>query len=358
MKSLLIVPLVLLGASVTEQVGTPQSTAAATESPSLAPLGAAAKALLAVLEEDERAKLSFAFDDDDKRTLWSNLPAAMVPRHGVRIGDLDAEELQAVHGLLRASTSTQGYLKLSGIIRLDDILAAGKPGAADIGWSSENYWVALYGRPGDARWGWQLSGHHLAANFSVVDGKLSATPMFVAAEPYEVRRGIEAGWRPLPLEIDRAWTLFESLDEEQRQRVHTSTRVPRDVSEGPGRAGALKSYVGLPASDLTLTQTRYFWALVNEYVDNVPAHEAAELRARVRSDGLSKLFFSWAGSTERSKGRFYYRIHGPSLLIEFAVQGGVGRAGAPNHVHAILREPGGDYGAEWLGRELIETPAR
>jgi hypothetical protein len=50
--------------------------------------------------------------------------------------------------------------------------------------------------------------------------------------------------------------------------------------------------------------------------------------------------------------RFYYRVHGPRILIEYDVvdpptsQGG--------HVHAITRDPTNDYGMDWLGLHYEE----
>lgn len=45
---------------------------------------------------------------------------------------------------------------------------------------------------------------------------------------------------------------------------------------------------------------------------------------------------------------FYYRVHGPRILIELAWE-------ARNHVHAIVRDPVNDYGEDWLGRHYVEN---
>jgi len=52
-------------------------------------------------------------------------------------------------------------------------------------------------------------------------------------------------------------------------------------------------------------------------------------------------------TTNDVRSPFYYRIHGPRLIIEFAVQ-------EPNHVHTIMRDPQNDYGTDWLGRHYEE----
>src|SRR5215470_15776693 len=50
---------------------------------------AAAKAFLATLDDAARAKVSFAFNSDQK-SKWSNLPEGIYKRNGLRWGDLSA----------------------------------------------------------------------------------------------------------------------------------------------------------------------------------------------------------------------------------------------------------------------------
>ena len=52
--------------------------------------------------------------------------------------------------------------------------------------------------------------------------------------------------------------------------------------------------------------------------------------------------------------RHYYRVHGPSVLIEYTIERGVG-GDAANHVHSIVRDPGNDYGEDWLGHHYKES---
>jgi len=63
------------------------------------------------------------------------------------------------------------------------------------------------------------------------------------------------------------------------------------------------------------------------------------------------------GPTDQFDARYYYRIHGPSILIEYAREKEVGGAeGAGNHIHTIVRDPSNDYGEDWLGRHYEEVP--
>ena len=243
------------------QSGEPTAISAASSSARQMTL--AAQQLLAGLSPAQREKVRASLNDDVARTNWSNLPSMFVGRGGVRLGDLTDEQRKLVHALLRASTSSQGYQKIAGIIRLDDLLseearALAARGASPIpkemqkqlfdSWSTENYWIRVYGDPGkDANWGWLVSGHHLAANFTVAGNRVGFTPLFLGAEPDVVAVGRYAGWRPLSHEGERGFDLVQAFDSSQRSRAVLSGDIPTDVlcrSGAQGFAGAVRGTEG------------------------------------------------------------------------------------------------------------------
>lgn len=351
----------------TEAAGLPPSVYAPgpAEAASARQMAEAAQAFLAVLPEQQRAAAQFPFEADSVRTHWSNLPAMFVARSGARLGDLNDLQRRRLHDLLRASTSSQGYQKIAGVVHLDELLyneasaavAAGTrrlPDGLVESWTSANYWISFFGRPGaDANWGWQLSGHHLAGNFTVVGDRLAFTPLFLGAEPNEIMEGLEAGWRVLAHESERGFELLQALEAGQRARAVVNAEVPRDVLEGPGRKGSLETFAGIPASALTDAQRVLLWALVEEYVANADHDAAGAQLARIQADGLDRLHFAWMGPTDDATKPYYYRVHGPSILIEYVVEQGVGTEAA-NHVHSIVRDPSNDYGGDWLGKHYEE----
>lgn len=327
---------------------------------SAAQMRESAARFLEALSAEERQAATYELADANERTRWSNLPASMVERGGIRAGDLTSEQRRRLHDLIRASTSSQGYLKISGIMWLDDILQAEvlpRVGPGDDrfrrlveSWTTENYWVSVFGDPeAHASWGWLLSGHHLAATFTVSGGQVAFTPMFLGAEPYEIESGPYAGWRILSHEVERGFELQQALTSEQRGLAVISQDVPRDVLEGPGRKASLSSYQGIAASALSQAQRSLLWHLIEEYVRNAD-HDAAESQlAEIERDGLDSLRFAWIGPTGDLAERYYYRVHGPSILIEYVRERAVGgRQGAANHVHTMVRDPGNDYGEDWL----------
>ena len=321
----------------------------------------AATALLESLDEAARKAVSFPLEAD-QRTSWSNLPVALVPRVGVNVGAIGLQSRRRLHDLLRASTSSQGYHKIAEITRHDDLLRteeleylqhnpprprAGRNAIESMG--SANYWIAMFGEPvGGKPWAWLLTGHHLGATFTCAGGRVAAAPLFLGAQPLEDLTGPYAGFTVLSHEGLRGLDLVSSLHPEQARVAVLSTEPGfSDVLTGVGRRDSLSRFEGLPAGDLDPPQQRLLHALVDEYVRNADFDAAERHLDAIQRAGLDQLHFSWRGPTNDIRSPFYYRIHGPRLIIEFAVQ-------EPNHIHTIMRDPQNDYGMDWLGLHYEE----
>ena len=77
--------------------------------------------------------------------------------------------------------------------------------------------------------------------------------------------------------------------------------------------------------------------------------------ARIEQAGIDQLHFSWSG-IEAGKP-YYYRIHGPTILIEFDNSYPPGRRQGPvNHIHTVWRDTGRDYGEDLLRKHYAESP--
>ena len=349
-------------------VDTDQVTDTATDQATdAAMLRAAARAFRDVLAPVELDAAQFALDDDIRAT-WSNLPIVMVPPAGVLLHTLDDRARIAVHDLLRASLSSQGYAKTAAILWLDDVLGelerarlAETPAEArnpiQVAFagdrSSQNYAVALFGDPDDSSWGWKITGHHLAVNVSVVGDKVAFTPLFVGSNPRVVRSGRYAGWTALPNDGRLGLRLIAALTPVQRREARLAEK-PRDVIEGPGRRHSLEQPVGVDVSAFNAQARRRLEDLIDEYLDHARASSAAHLRRAIETGAWSSYRFAFAGDTDNlnDDGEFYFRLHGPRLLIEYSRQDG-------NHDHAVVRDPLNDYGEDWLGhhyREHHPTP--
>lgn len=303
-------------------------------------MAGAAMAFLATLDNAQRDRTRFAFDDEE-RFNWHYVPRR---RQGLSLDAMTEAQRQAAFALLQAALSTAGYEKTTGIIALEGILgqAEGNPAFRD----AERYYMTIFGSPShDSPWGWRFEGHHLSLNFSSITDSLTiATPAFLGANPAEVQTGPRAGWRVLAEEEDRALALLHLLTDEQRARALIADRPPRDILTGADRRVRLAGGEGIPASILTGEQQTALLHLIDVYLGNMKPEIAERQRVQLREASLDRLYFAWAGGTERGD-RQYYRIHGPTLLIEYD-----NTQNNANHIHTVWRDPTNDFGEDALRR--------
>lgn len=352
----LVVAMLLLSFAVCYQRALAQEVS---ENPVAENMAEAAAGLLDALSDDAKAQARFEFDNEKERKDWSNLPARVHPRNGLSFGEMTDGERRATHRLIETGLSTQGYAKAFGVMHLDDVWAGlvearRRGGGAMFG--ADKYWIAVFGEPGlEKVWGWQLDGHHLAVNLTSVQGKLNAMPMFFGAEPEVVPSGPYAGWRIFSSERRKALALGESLTAEQRTKAVLSETIPAAIFTGPGDGDALKKFEGITADLLNLAQRELLWDLVNEYLDNAAPAIAEAHRERIRADGDETLYFAWMGPID-DEANFYYRVHGPSVIIEYDnTSVGPRSGGYTNHIHTVLREPSNDFGDDLLRKHYAES---
>jgi hypothetical protein len=312
----------------------------------------AAKGFLTVLRPELRrlAELSF---DDPKRKDWSNLPHYIHPRKGLRLGDLTPQELIAAHRLLQAILSSEGYYKATAIMGVDEFLGAASDKARQQ-YGSEYYFLDVFGNPGgDGPWGVQIDGHHLAVNVTVVDHKVTMTPAHFGADPAVIPTGRHAGWHVLGGETAKGFALRNSLTPDQVRRAVLSETLPPDIFTLPGRDNELKIPAGVAA--LQGRQRDLLQSLVDEYIGNLMPDVGRAYRAAIQTAGFDKLHFAWMGPDEVGKA-VYYRVHGPTLLIEYdaIVPPNTKLPNDPNHIHTVMRIPGNDFGVDWLRRHHQE----
>ena len=75
----------------------------------------------------------------------------------------------------------------------------------------------------------------------------------------------------------------------------------------------------------------------------MPAEVATERLSAIEQAGFEKVYFAWMGAEKPGIGH-YYKIQGPTFLIEF-VNTQADAAGNPaNHIHCLWRDMRGDFG--------------
>ena len=332
-------------------------TATSAPAETTARIVAAAQALLTTLDDSGRATVQFPYAGP-QTTRWSNLPSPMFERRGLRLADLTEPQRAAVMQLLTAALSRDGYQKVLDIMEGDEVLRRGGGGGRGFGrggpggpggpagrggpaFGRDQYYLAFLGAPSTTQpWMLQYGGHHLAINLTIGGSQASMTPSLPAAQPATFT--VEGRTvRPLGDENDKAFALVNALDATQRGQAVLNYRVA-DLVLGPGQDGRTIQPEGLRASAMTPAQQTMLLEIVEEWAGIMNEAYAAPRMAEIKSN-LSQTYFAWSGPTSNGSAA-YFRVQGPTIVIEYAPQGGV------EHIHTIYRDPTNDYGAKLARR--------
>jgi hypothetical protein len=309
-------------------------------------VAAAAKDFLATLDDAQRGKVLFEFSDKAQRERWSNFPAGIFKRAGLRMGDLTQAQRDAALAVLKAVLSPKGYEKALLITEGDETLRTnegrgrGGPGGGGPGFGRDGYFISFLGQPSETEpWMIQFGGHHLGLNITLVGSQGTLAPSHTGVQPavFEMEGKTV---RPLGAEVEKSFALLTSLDESQRKKAILGSKMG-DLVLGPGKDGKTIPPEGIKGSDLTEKQRDMLLDLAAEWT-GIMNQTVAAAKLEEMKKNIGETWFAWSGSTEEG-GAAYFRIQGPTVHIEYAPQ----RMGgdATKHIHTIYRDPTNDYGA-------------
>ena len=302
----------------------------------------AADAFLATLAPQERAKATFDFDSSDRQN-WHYIPR---DRQGLSRGEMTAAQLKAADALIASGLSSRGYKQTRAIIDLELILREieGRRGVIRFDRNPDLYYFRVFGSPGGAEpWGWSVEGHHVSLNFTVVNGEIiSPTPSFFGANPAEVKSGPHKGLRILKDEEEFARGLLLSLEPEQRRSAVIYPTAPADLITRASRRVEIEKPAGLAAQLMSGDQRESLMSLIKVYVERKTLDVVAKALRKIEDDGVNNIHFAWAGSEFPGQGH-YYRIHGPSLFVEYDKT-----QDNADHIHSVWRDINGDFAAGLL----------
>lgn len=307
----------------------------------LSAMSQAANAFLESLSEEQRKKAIFEFEDDE-RFNWHFIPKD--DRVGARWEHFSEEQRALASKLLRTVLSEQGHNKATSIMQLELVLREieNRPDNDEYR-HPEKYFISMYGDPAaNEAWGWRFEGHHLSLSFSSVDQEVAVTPAFMGTNPAIVREGSAKGREVLKLEQDLGRALINALDAGQQKTAIIDEDAPDDIITMVAKRVELDGFEGIQATDMTKEQREQLLQLLMVYINNLEEKIAEKQFARVEESGLDNLYFAWAGGLEPGD-RHYYRIHGPTLLIEYD-----NTQNDANHIHVVLRDPTNDFGEDLL----------
>ena len=301
----------------------------------------AANTFLSTLDQKQRQSVLFAFDDEQQRKRWSNLPTTMVPRGGTSLKEMNSAQRSAAMALVASALSQRGFEKVEQIIEGDQVLKIDDPNNPIFG--KDLYYLSILGTPSEKNpWMLQFGGHHLALNITIAGERGVLTPTLTGAQPALYTMNGKTV-RPLGQESDKGFALLNALDENQRKQAILSYRLA-DLVLGPGQDGKTIQPEGLKASAMNERQRAMLLDVISEWANIIHESSALARMADIKA-GLDETWFAWSGPTTVTPGRnitAYYRIQGPKLVIEYAPQR---LGGDPSmHIHTMYRDPTNDYG--------------
>ena len=321
----------------------------------------AAVSFISSLDPLQKKSALLAFDDT-ARIKWNNLPVGLRARAGISIGNLNDAQRILLHRILSVSLSSQGYLKATSVMHLDNLImmyydslfykdkidSSELKELEGLKWSHRNYFLAFFGSPSDSNWAYKIEGHHLSINFTFSKNKLSVTPLFLGADPAEYRVSEYAGWRILGQEEDLGVKLVNMLSPAQQKKATMSMDVPMDIITSAESGKRLIDYWGLRGGEMNKEQLAVLKYIVREFVFNLEYEKAMAEYDKIMKAGIDKVYFAWIGPYNESEPH-YYILNGPTFLIEFDNRG----FGNGNHIHCIWREKGNEFGEDVLKEHYL-----
>jgi hypothetical protein len=348
----LAVAAALIAAGLTGAAVASQRTASA--------MSKATLALLDSLTPEQRQKIAMPLDAAD-RTRWNFIPTNMFPRQGLPLKEMSEPQQKLAQDLLRTVLSQRGYQVTAAVMNdLEAILrdteaanrakaeAAGRGGRGGQVRDPQLYYFSVFGTPGPkGAWGLRVEGHHISLHFTVANGQaVAAAPTFWGTNPAEVREGPKQGFRALDREQDAGRALVTALDDTQKKTAIFAETAPNDILTMTSVTIDPLNPPGIAASAMTPAQRKLLTQLIDVYTSMMAPDIAAERQDEIKKGGLDKITFAWAGPVEPGK-QHYYRVQGPSFLIEFDNTQNNG-----NHIHSVWRDFESDFGRDLLREHL------
>lgn len=288
----------------------------------------------------------------DERYQWHYTP---VQRNGLRLKDMNQAQRDLALELMGSGLSLRGLNQAREIIAHETILNEWERVQNEMTqWlrDPELYFFSVFGDPaGKDPWGWRAGGHHIGIHFTIVEQELvSPLPLFLGANPAEVRHGPEKGKRILAEEEDLARSLLGSLDTAQKKVAIVDPVAPADILTKNYRSVDRSMPLhGLPYRDMLTKQRDRLITLIRHYVARTAEDVERNEWQRIEHSGLDAVTFAWAGPEERGRGH-YYSVVGPLFMIEYDNTQNDG-----NHIHSVWRDFTNDWGEDLLARHYGDS---
>ncbi len=246
--------------------------------------------------------------------------------------------------------SANGYQKTLDIVDLENVLrVVEKRSSTDTYRDPENYSFMVFGTPDLIKpWGWRMEGHHVSLQFTSVNDIITFTPGFMGSNPGQVLADVpQKGKRILKDEQDIAFKLLHSFSDVQRQKVILNEKAPWEILSLNNRSNlVVVKTEGMAMKDMTASQKALFQELIAVYLNRYHVTLKDQQMVKLTKSGLDGIHFAWMGNMDpeiKEGAGFYYRIQGPTILIEFD-----NTQNNANHIHTVVRDLTNDFGEDLL----------
>ena len=302
------------------------------------------EAFKATLTSSQLAATQLAYSKANAQK-WSNLPAGLSARIGIRLDALNATQLAAFRDLMVAvlavNVKEEGYDEMLGNLVADDYLAT-IGGGSDYG--AGNFYLSILGTPSTTGlWEILFTGHHYTQPYTFNGGQFTGvTPAFRGVEPAAAVTANSRTYQPIEQERVAFAAILTGLSSTEQATAKLSSTFS-DLVLGPGKDGQFPTTkVGLQVGTLSAANQALVLNAIKLYVNDLDATTAATVLAKYTAE-LANTYIAYSGTTAVASQNDYIRIDGPSVWIEFSYQGGVIIKNTP-HPHSVWRDHTTDYG--------------
>jgi hypothetical protein len=310
-----------------------------------------ANAFIAGLNEKQKTAALYPFDTAER---YRFMYVPLEDRKGISMNELNTAQRAAAMDLLRTSLSEETVQKVKSIMLLDNVLKELEHRKADDHYrDSGKYFLTILGIPSPKTiWGWRFEGHHVAFHFSANKKELVAgTPSFLGSNPAIVLQGPQKDQQVLKEETDRGFALLHALSADELKKAVIDSVAPGEILTAATRKAMIAHPAGIRNSELSPSNQQLLLQLLTMYVHRYTKLFADTMLKQIQAAGLNNLWFSWAGYTEHVLGKpYYYRIHGPSIIIEYD-----NSQNNANHIHTVIRDLNNDFGGDMLLEHYRES---
>ena len=298
------------------------------------------KEMIANMNSIEKKLALFEFQDN-LRDFWHYIP---IERHGLTIENAQASTVRKIWDLISLALSQKGLDLVKKIMKHELILKdiEDRTGRNFFVRSDERYWFSIYGSPEENEIFWRFEGHHVSLNCLIVNDNIRITPLFLGANPANVKEGEHKGLRILNPVEDMARDMLLSFDRNQLNKALIEDKAPWDLLTTNQRHILLGDPVGISILDMSSKQQKLFMQLVKWYFYTTSNTISGSLLRNIKSSWQGPIYFAWAGGLHFGMPH-YYCIQGGDMLIEYdCVQDDA------NHIHTVVRDSKGDFGNDIL----------